>query len=182
MNTDVTLWMQNISVYPKSTQDEAYFAFIGSIVIPCSTQHSTCDLTSFRKLQRFPETASQVNMNINFSTAARGKLHGRHIISRWELIPCLWLKRWPNFPQAVQVELSLSNRYVRGTLCFLSQVERTVRGPDSKEGRISLKWLKLRLIFHLTRWRHVWIPWENLEKAVGVRVIWTGGLTCLWTL
>ena len=97
-------------------------------------------------------------MNINFSSATLGKLHAPHIIPRWELIPCLWLKRWANFPQAPQEEFSLSSRDVSGTLCFLSQVEWMPRGPDSKEGPISLQWHKFRLVFHLTRWRHVWIP------------------------
>ena len=97
-------------------------------------------------------------MNINFSTAARVKLHALHIISSWELIPCLWLKIWANVRQAPQVEFSLSNRYVRGSLGILSQVEWTMRGPDSKEGWNSLQWLKFRLVFHLTRWRDVWIP------------------------
>ena len=53
---------------------------------------------------------SQVYRNINFSTAAWRKFHAPHIMSRWELIPCLWLKRWASFPQAPQVEFSLSNR------------------------------------------------------------------------
>ena len=97
-------------------------------------------------------------MNINFSTATRGKLHATHIVPRWELIPCLWLKWYASFPQAPQEQFSLSSRDVRGTLCFLSQVEWTPRGPDSKEGMISLQWLKYRLVFHFTRWRHVGIP------------------------
>ena len=54
-NTAVTSGMQNSSVYPKSTRDEAHFPFIGSIAIPCSTSYSTSGLTSFRKLQRLPE-------------------------------------------------------------------------------------------------------------------------------
>ena len=54
-------------------------------------------------------------------------------------------------PPAPQVEFSLSNWYVTGILCFLSQVEWTARDPDSKEGWISLQWLKFRLMFHLTR-------------------------------
>ena len=61
---------------------------------------------------------SQVYMDINFFRATRRKLHAHHIVSRWELIPCLWLKRWANFPQALQEEFSLSNRYVRETLLF----------------------------------------------------------------
>ena len=97
-------------------------------------------------------------MNINFSTETRRKITEPHIISRWELIPCHWLKRWTTFPQAPREEFPLSNRYVRGTVCFLSQEEWTPRGPDSIEGRISLQWLKFRLVYQLTRWRHVWIP------------------------
>ena len=100
---------------------------------------------------------SQVYMNINFRTATRGKLLAPYIVLRWEVIPCLWVKRWANFPQAPQEQFSLSSRDVRGTLCFLSQVEWTPSSPDSKEGLISQKWLKFSLVFHLTRWRHVWI-------------------------
>ena len=109
---------------------------------------------NYRDSLRHP---SQVYMNINFSTATRGKLHAPHIISRLELIPRLWLKRWANFPQAPQEEFSLSNRYVRTTLCFLSQVEWTLRGPDSIEGRISLQGLKFRLVFLLLKWRDIWV-------------------------
>ena len=101
---------------------------------------------------------SKVYMNINFCTATRGKLHAPHIVPRWELIPCLWLKRWAKFPQAPQEEFSLSGRNVRGTLCFLSQVEWSPGGPDSKEDSITLQSLKIRLFFHLTRWRQVGIP------------------------
>ena len=49
------------------------------------------------------------------------------------------------------MEFSLSNRYVRGTMCFLSQVEWSARDPDSEEGRIFLPWLKFRFVIHLTR-------------------------------
>ena len=56
MNNDVTSGMENSSVDTKSTRDEARFPFIGSIAIPVSTAYSTSGLTSFRKLQRFPET------------------------------------------------------------------------------------------------------------------------------
>ena len=54
-NTAVTSGMQNSSLYTKSTQDEARFPFIGSIALPCYTSYRTSGLTSFRKLQRFPE-------------------------------------------------------------------------------------------------------------------------------
>ena len=121
-------------------------------------------------------------MNINISTATRGKLHAPHIVPSWELIPCLWLKIWANFPPAPQVEFSLSNRYVRGTLCFLFQVEWTVRDPASKEGWISLQWLKFRLVFHLTWWWDVWIPCGCPNRAVVLHLIWIGGITSLWYL
>ena len=71
---------------------------------------------------------SQVYRNTNFSTGTQRKLHAPHLVSRRELIPRILLKRLANFPQAPQEEPSLSNRYVRGTLCFLSQVECTTTG------------------------------------------------------
>ena len=37
--------------------------------------------------------------------------------------------------------------------------------PYSKEGRISLHWLKFRLLFHLTRWRDVWIPCGDPKES-----------------
>ena len=55
-NTAVTSGMQNSSVYPKSTGNEAHFPFIGSIAIMCSTPYRRSGLTSFRKLQRLTET------------------------------------------------------------------------------------------------------------------------------
>ena len=55
------------------------------------------------------------------------------------------------FPQASEEAFSLSSSDVRGTLWFLSQVEWTPKGPESKQGPISLQWRKFRLVFHLTR-------------------------------
>ena len=89
------------------------------------------------------------------------------------------MKRFASFPQAPQVEFSLSSRDVRGTLWFLSQVEWTPRGPDSKEGTISLQWLKFRLVFHLTNEGMSESLQETLEKALGFRLIWAGGLRSL---
>ena len=77
------------------------------------------------------------------------------------------------------MEFSLSNMYVRGTLCFLSQVEWTARDPDSKEGRISLQWLKFRLVFHLKDEGMYESPVETLEKAVVQHLIWIVGITSL---
>ena len=77
------------------------------------------------------------------------------------------------------MEFSLSNRYLRGTLCFLSQVEWTASDPDSKEGQISLKCLKFRLVFHLQDEGMSESPVETLEKAIVLRFIWIGAITTL---
>ena len=92
------------------------------------------------------------------------------------------MKRCASFSQAPQEEFSLSTRDVSGTLCFLSQVEWTPRGPDYKEGPISLQWLKFRLFFISQDEGTSKSPVETVEKAVGVRLIWTGGLKSICPL
>ena len=107
-------------------------------------------------------------MNINFSTATRGKLHAPHIVPGWDLIPCLWLKRGAKFSQAPQEEFSLSSSNVRRTLCFLS------RFPSSG--------LNLGSCFMSQGEGMSESPVETLEKAVGLRLIWTGGIISPWQL
>ena len=119
-------------------------------------------------------------MNINISTATRGKLHAPHIVPRWELIPCLWLKIWANSPPAPQVEFSLSNMYVRGTLCCMSQVEWTAREPDSKKAGFPCSGLNSGLCFISQDEGMSESPVETLEKAIVLRPIWIGGITSLW--
>ena len=77
------------------------------------------------------------------------------------------------------MEFSLSNGYVRETLCFLSQMEWTARDPDSQECRISLQWLKFRLVFHLKDEGMSESPVETLEKAIVLRLIWIVGIASL---
>ena len=77
------------------------------------------------------------------------------------------------------MEFSLSNSYVRGTLCFLSQVEWAARDTDSKEGQISLQGLKFRLVFHLTNEGMSESHVETLEIAIVLHLIWIGGITSL---
>ena len=69
-------------------------------------------------------------------------------------------------PQAPQEEPSLRNRYVRGTLCYLPQVEWTPRCRDSKEGRVSLQWLNAGSYFISQDEGLSESPVETLEKAV----------------
>ena len=77
------------------------------------------------------------------------------------------------------MEFSLSNSYVRGTMCFLSQVEWTVRDPDSIEGRISSRGLNSGLCFISQDEGMSGSPVQTLEKAVVLRLIWIGGITSL---
>ena len=121
-------------------------------------------------------------MNINISTATRGKLHASHIVPRWALIPCLWLKIWANFPPAPQVEFSLSNRYVRGTTCFLSQEECTARGLTQKNARFPCSVLNSGSCFISQDKGMSESPVETLEKAIVPRLIWIGGITSRWYL
>ena len=58
-------------------------------------------------------------------------------------------------------------------------MEWTARGPDSKEGRISLQWLKFRLVFISQVEGVSESPVETLEKAIVLRLIWIGGITSL---
>ena len=46
--------------------------------------------------------------------------------------------------------------------------------PDSKEGRISLQWLNLGSRFMSQDEGMSEFPVETLEKALGLRLIWTG--------
>ena len=143
--------MQNNSVYPKSTRDEAHFPFIGSIAIPCSTSYRTRSLTSFKKLQRLTETpvSSLYEYYFQYSnlrkapcTTYRPKMRADSLSLTEEVC---------QLSTNTSREFSLSRRDVKVTLCFLSQVEWTPRGRDLKEGTISLWWLKCRLVLHVTR-------------------------------
>ena len=69
-----TSGMQNSSVYPKSTRDEAHFPFIGSIAIPSFTEYSTSGLTSLRKLQRFSETPASSLYEYSFQHSSAKKV------------------------------------------------------------------------------------------------------------
>ena len=143
--------MQNSSVYPKSTRDEAHFPFIGSIAIACSTEYSTSGLTSLRILQRFSDTPASSLYQYSFQhssvkkvpcTTYRLKMRADSLSLTEEESQFSTSTSSGVFPQQLVGErdsvLSVSNGMYR---------ER----PDSKEGQISLQWLKFRLEFHVTR-------------------------------
>ena len=143
--------MQNSSVYPKSTRDEAHFPFIGSIAIPRSTEYSTSGLTSLRKLQRFSETPASSLYEYLFQhssakkapcTTYRLKMRADSLSLTEQVSQFSTSTSSGVFPQQKVAEwdsvLSVSSGMYH---------ER----PDSKEGWISLQWFKFRLVFHVTR-------------------------------
>ena len=150
--------MQNSSVYPKSTRDEAHFPFIGSIAISCSTEYSTSGLTSLRKVQRFSETPASSLYEYSFQHSSMKK------------IPCTTyhLKMRADSLSLTEKLSQFSTRTLSGVLPQQYVGERdSVRSvssgmyreqPDSKEGWISLQWLKFWLLFHATGCRDVRIP------------------------
>ena len=133
--------MQNSSVYPKSTRDEAHFPFIGSIAIPCSTEYSTSGLNSLRKLQRFSETPASSLYEYSFQHSSSNK------------VPCTTyrLKMRADYLTLTEVVSQFSTstssgvfpqEYVgeRDSLLSVSSGMYRER-PDSKEGRMSLQCL-----------------------------------------
>ena len=143
--------MQNISVYPKPTRYEADFPFYTSIAILCSTEYRRSGLTSLRKLQRFSETPASSIYEYSFQhssakkvpcTTYRLKMRADSLSLTEEVSQFSTSTSSGDFPQQLVEErdsvLSVSSGIYR---------ER----PDSKEGRISLQWLKFRLVFHVTR-------------------------------
>ena len=130
-----TSGMQNSSVYPNSTRDEAHFPFIGSITFSCSTEYSTSGLISLRKLQRFSETSASCLYEYSFQHSSSKKVPCTTYHLKMRADSLSLTEGSANFSQTPQVEFSLSNMLVRGTLCFLSQVECTARALTQKKAR-----------------------------------------------
>ena len=171
--------MQNSSVYPKSTRDEAHFPFIGSIAVPCSTEYSTSDLTSLRKLQRFSETPTSSIYEYSFQhssmkkvpcTTYRLTMRADSLSLTEEVSQFSTSTSSGDFPQQL---------VGGGTLCFLSQLECTARGLTQKKARFPGSGLNLGSCFMSQDEGMSESPVETLEKAVGLRLIWTGGIISL---
>ena len=137
-------------MHPKSTRDEAHFPCIGSIAIPHTTSFAKSGLTTFRKLQRFPETpvSSLEEHQFQYSN------------SRKALCTPYRLEMGADSLSLTEELSQLSTGSLRGIFPQQNMYEKDVvfsassgmdpRCPNSKEGRISLQWLKCRLVFHLT--------------------------------
>ena len=78
-----------------------------------------------------------------------------------------------NFIQVPQEGASLSNRYLRGTLILLPQMEWTPICPDSKEGQISLQWSAVIAVSYIISQDEgiPETPVETLEKVLGALLI-----------
>ena len=171
--------MQNRSVYPKSTRDEAHFPFIGSIAIPCSTEYSTSVFTSVRKLQRFSETHASSLYEYSFQhssakkvpcTTYRLKMRADSLSLTQEVSQFSTSTSSGVFPQQYVGErdsvLSVSSGMYR---------ER----PDTKKARFPCSGLNLGSCF-MSQDEGISEPLvETLEKAIYLRLIWTGGITSL---
>ena len=143
--------MQNCSVYPKSTRDEAHFPFIGSIPIPCSTEYSTSGLTSLRKLQRFSETPTSSLYEYSFQHSSSKKLPCTTYRLKMRADSLSLTEDVSQFSTSTSSGV-FPQQYVGERDSVLSVSSGMYRErPDSKEGRISLQWLKCRLVFHVTR-------------------------------
>ena len=143
--------MQNSLVYQKSTRDEAHFPFFASIAIPCSTEYSTSGLTSLRKLQIISETPASSQYEYSFQhssaknvpcTTCRLKMRADSLSLTEEVSKFSTSISSGVFPQQLVGE--------RDSVFSVSSGMYRER-PDSKEGQISLQWLKFRFVFHVTR-------------------------------
>ena len=143
--------MQNSSVYPKSTRDEAHFRFIGSIANPCSTEYSTSGLTSLRKLQRFFQTPASSLYEYSFQHSSSKKVPCTTYRLKMRADSLSLTEEVSQFSTSTTSGFFLQQLVAErdSVLSVSSGIYR--ERPDSKEGRISLQWLKFRLVFHVTR-------------------------------
>ena len=143
--------MQNSSVYPKSTRDEAHFPFIGSIAFPCSTGYSITGLTSLRKLQIFSETPASSLYEYSFQHSSVKKVPCTTYRLKMRADSLSLIEEVSQFSKSTSSGV-FPQQYVgeRDSVISVSSGMNRER-PYSKEGRISLQWLKFRLVFHVTR-------------------------------
>ena len=143
--------MQNSSVYSKSTRDEAHFPFIGSIAIPCDTEYSTSGLTSLRKLQRFSEIPTSSLYEYSFQHRSLKKVPCTTYRLKMRADSLSLTEEVSQFSTSISSGV-FPQQYVGERDSVLSVSSGMYpEMPDSKEGQISLQWLKFRLVFHVTR-------------------------------
>ena len=153
--------------------------YTGYRAIPLARSYTTSGLTSFRQLTRFPET--------HVSSLQEHQFQHRNSRNAPCTPYCLKkrddsqesIEEVGNFRQAPQEEFSLSSRYVRGTQCFLSQVERTREALTENKAGIPCSGLNSGSSFISQDEGMSESPVETLVKTVGHCLIWRGSLTSL---
>ena len=146
-----TSGMQNSSVYPKSTRDEAHFPFIGSITIRCSTEYYTSGLTSLRKLQRFSETPGSSLYEYSFQHSSVKKVPCTTYRLKMRADSLSLTEEVSQFSTSTSSGV-LPQQYVGERDSVLSVSSGMYRErTDLKEGQITLQCLECRLVFHLSR-------------------------------
>ena len=181
-DTEVTSGTQNSSVYPKWNWDEANFPFFGSITIPQSTSYRTSCLTPFMKLQIFPEKPVQVKRIINFSRAIWGMFRAPYIISGWEWFPVFNWRGKPNFHNHLKRSLPSSIGMWEGLCVFCLKWNGLWDALTQNKPRFHCSALNAGSSFISQDEGMSESPVETLEKALGLHLFWTGGLTLLWNL
>ena len=132
--------MQNSSVFPKSTEDEAHFPLICSLAIPCSTAYRTSGVTSLRNRQRFPETP--VSSRYEWAESSTSTQDEPSMATHEELwvLCCTRKEHW--VPVTSQEEPQVCCCNSRGTPSFSPQLERNHK-------------------LQATTWVNLQVPWCN---------------------
>ena len=138
-------------MYPKSTRHEAHFPFIGSIDIPCSTEYSTGGLTSLRKLQRFSETPASSLYEYSFQHSSAKKVPCTTHRLKMTADSLSLTEKVSQFSTSTSSEVFPQQQV--GEWDYVLSVSSGMyrEKPESKEGWISMQWLKFRLVIHVTR-------------------------------
>ena len=154
-------------MYPKSIRYETRFPCIGSRAMPHSTSYTKSGLTSFRQLQRFPETPVSSLEEHQFQNKSREKLISAQQFEEAPYTPNHVEMKADSLTSTEKVcQLSTSTSsggFPQHYICerdaeVAVSSEWTPRCPDSRDGRIFLQGFDCRLIFHLTRCRDFYIP------------------------
>ena len=119
--------------------------------IPHSPSSKTGGLSYFRQLQRFPDipVSNLEEHQFQHRNSRKAPWMPNHLGKGAD--------SQDSMEEVGQHSTSTSrvpfhhNRYVRGSLSLLPQVEWILRCPDSKECWISMQWFECRLVFHRTR-------------------------------
>ena len=121
-------------------------------------------------------------MNINFSTPTQGKLHALHIVSRWDLMPCLDGGGEPNFHKHLKRSFPSAVGMWEGPCVFCLKWNGPRETLTQKKAGFPCSSLNSGSSFISQDEGMSESPVETLEKPVCHHLIWKGGITSLWYL